>query len=414
LLYRKMIKTGDELSILGFGCMRLPQKRGKPGRGRIDEPRATKQIHQAIEQGINYIDTAMPYHRGTCEPFLARALADGFRRKIKLATKLSPWLVEGREDMDHLLNLQLQRLNTDYIDYYLVHGLASQSWKKMRELGVREFLDQAQSDGCILNAGFSFHGDLETFRSIIDSYDWAFCQIQYNYLDQHFQAGTAGLKYAASKDLGVIIMEPLRGGNLANKVPPVVQAIWDEAETKHSPAEWALRWVWNHPEVSVVLSGMNEETHIQENIRIANAAHSASLTQTEMNIIERVVKNYRELMKVGCTGCRYCMPCPSGVDIPACFEFYNDLHIYGDVLRAKIFYLGRLAGIFGEASNASLCENCGKCEDACPQKLPIRDYLQDVAKEFEGRWLKPSVWFAKRIVALRKWAAFRTGRRSQI
>jgi predicted aldo/keto reductase-like oxidoreductase len=412
MLYRNMKKTGDELSILGFGCMRLPQKKGSPGSGKIDEQRATRQIHYAIEQGVNYFDTAMPYHMGASEPFLGRALANGYREKIKLATKLPPWSVKTRQDMDQLLKVQLENLRTEYIDYYLVHALGKGSWQKMKNLGVLEFLDAVRAAGRIINAGFSFHGDKDTFKEIVDAYDWEFCQIQYNFLDQQNQAGTEGLKYAAAKDMGVIIMEPLRGGNLAGKVPPAVQAVWDEADIRRSAAEWSLRWIWNHPEVTLVLSGMNEEAHIDENLRIASEVYSDSLTDKELALVERVEQTYRSLMKAGCTGCRYCMPCPAGVDIPTCFEVYNKLHMFGDAKSAKLLYLTRVGGAMGaQPAYASLCENCGQCEDLCPQQLPIQDLLEDVAEEFEKWWLKPAVWSVKQIFAVHRWLTLRRARR---
>jgi predicted aldo/keto reductase-like oxidoreductase len=328
MLYRKMKSSGDELSILGFGCMRLPQKKGSPGDGKIDGDRATAQIRMAIDEGVNYIDTAHPYHMGTCEPFLARALTEGYREKVKLATKLPHWLVTTRGDMDSILNSQLSRLKTDHIDYYLIHALDGSSWKKLEPLGVADFLDRAKSDGRITNAGFSFHGDNEAFINIVDAHDWDFCQIQYNFLDKKNQAGTKGLKYAGSKNLGVIVMEPLRGGLLARKPPSGVEDLWKEAEKVRTSAEWALRWIWNHPEVTVVLSGMNEEEHIRENLRVANEGYPNSLSENELDLISRVERKYRSLMRAGCTGCRYCMPCPSGVDIPTCFEAYiNRLEI---------------------------------------------------------------------------------------
>jgi len=412
MLYRRMKKSGDELSILGFGCMRLPQKKGSPGSGKIDEARATRQIHYAIEQGVNYFDTAMPYHMGASEPFLGRALANGYRDYIKLATKLPPWSVKARPDMDQLLKVQLENLKTDHIDYYLVHALVHSSWEKMKNLGVLEFLDAARADGRITNAGFSYHGDNATFKEIVDAYDWEFCQIQYNFLDQQNQAGTEGLKYAAAKDMGVIIMEPLRGGNLAGKVPPAVQAVWNDAEIKRSPVEWSLRWIWNHPEVSLVLSGMNQETHIDENLRIAGEAYPESLSDRELALVDRVEQTYRSLMKAGCTGCRYCMPCPAGVDIPTCFEVLNDSHMFGKSGSAKLSYLTRIGGAMGgESAYASLCENCGQCEDACPQHLPIQDLLKDVAEEFEKWWLKPAVWLVKRTFAAHRWITLRRARR---
>jgi predicted aldo/keto reductase-like oxidoreductase len=239
MLYRKIPKNGDELSALGFGCMRLSIKED----GTIDEKRATSQLHYAIDHGINYIDTAWMYHRGQSEPFLGRALADGYREKVKLATKLPSWIVESREDMDNLLNAQLEKLQTDYVDYYLLQGLVGETWDKLEAFGVIDFLDKAKSDGRIINAGFSFHGPTDDFKRIVDAYPWIFCQIQYNFMDEKNQAGTEGLEYAASKDLGIIVMEPLRGGNLTNRVPPEVKEIWNEASVKRTPAEWALRWV---------------------------------------------------------------------------------------------------------------------------------------------------------------------------
>ncbi|MCP4578139.1 MAG: aldo/keto reductase [Deltaproteobacteria bacterium] len=408
MLYRTVEKTGDRLSILGFGCMRLPQKRGQPGSGKIDDNRAQKQIRYAIDRGVNYIDTAMPYHAGGSEPFLGRALRDGYREKVKLATKLPPWSVKSREDMDQLLRAQKEHLNTDHIDYYLLHALERGSWEKMKNLGALEFLEQAKADGRIGNAGFSFHGDLEVFKEIVDAYDWTFCQIQYNYLDEQNQAGTEGLRYAAEKQLAVIVMEPLRGGNLARPAPPKIQALWDRAETGRTPVEWALRWVWNHPEVTVVLSGMNEDAHIEENLSLADEAYPDSLTGEELRLVKSVEETYRELSKAGCTGCRYCMPCPSGVDIPMCFEIYNRKHLFNDAKGANIFYLTRVAGAMGEApSLASLCEHCGKCEKACPQHLPIQELLEDVSKDFEGWTLKLLVWATRKFFGFQRWSNVR-------
>jgi len=406
MLYRKMQKTGDELSILGFGCMRLPQKNGKNNNGRIDEERATKQIRYAIDNGVNYLDTAMPYHMGASEPFLGRALADGYRERVKLATKLPPWSVKTSQDMDPMLKVQLSKLKTDHIDYYLLHGLDGNGWKIAKEFGLLEFLGKAKADGRIINAGFSFHGDRDLFKEIIDAYDWEFCQIQYNFLDEQNQAGTEGLKYAGEKEIGVIVMEPLRGGNLAKKIPQAVQDVWDQAEIKRTPAEWSLRWVWNHPEVTVVLSGMNEEKHIEENIRIAGEAYPDSLSQEELDLVSRVRDTYQELMKVGCTGCRYCMPCPSGVNIPACFELYNNANMFGEKFQAKLGYALNLRG-----SYASQCKDCGKCEKACPQHLPIPKLLKDVSREFEGFFLKPTIWLVKGFMGGQRRSSLRKARR---
>lgn len=390
-----MPKNGDELSILGFGCMRLPMKED----GSIDEDRATRQVRYAIDHGVNYVDTAWPYHMEQSEPFLGRALADGYREKVKLATKLPSWLIKSREDMDKFLDAQLKKLNIDHIDYYLIHALVGDLWDYIEKLGIADFLDKARADGRIINAGFSFHGSGDEFKRIVDAYDWDFCQIQYNFLDEKNQAGTEGLEYAASKGLGVIIMEPLRGGYLANPVPPAVQEIWDEASTKRTAAEWALLWVWNHPEVTVVLSGMNEETHIEENLAVADKAYPNSLTEAEIQLVKKVERKYRELMKAGCTGCRYCMPCPEGVNIPLCFETYNTLYMSGNADETKFMYAARLGGVLsgGEPEFASLCVQCGECLEKCPQHLDIPTILESVVEELEGSDLEERVAIAKQI-----------------
>jgi uncharacterized protein len=395
MLYRKMPKNGDELSILGFGCMRLPLKEN----GEIDEERAQKQVRYAIDHGVNYFDTAWPYHTGKSEPFLGRALADGYRGKVKVATKLPAWLAESREDMDKFLNAQLEKLNTDHIDYYLIHGLAGSLWDKVEKIGAADFLDKAKDDGRIVNAGFSFHGTGEDFKRIVDGYDWDFCQIQYNFMDEKNQAGTEGLEYAASRGLGVIVMEPLLGGNLARMVPPAIEEIWNEAKEKRTPSEWALRWVWNHPEVTVALSGMNEETHIEENLAIADKAYPKSLTEAELQLVKKVEQKYRELIKVGCTGCRYCMPCPEGVDIPACLEAYNDLHLFdnadGTKFRYAILFSGTLSD--GKTGFASQCIRCGQCMEKCPQNLKIPELLEAVVEELEGPDLQQRLAMIKKV-----------------
>ncbi len=377
--FRKVPKNGDQLSALGFGAMRLATRRGS-----IDEERATRQIRDAIDSGINYIDTAAPYHGGESERFLGRALSDGYREKVKLATKLPPWSVKTHEDMDRILDIQLKKLETDHIDYYLLHSLEFSHWKRLLELGVLEFLDSAKAAGKIINAGFSFHGDRRTFMEIIDSYDWVFCQIQYNFLDELNQAGTEGLRYAASKNIAVMVMEPLRGGMLAGKLPKEVGQIYSHAKTKRSAAEWALRWVWNHPEVTVVLSGMNNEDHIAENLKTCEDALPGSMTTDELVMIEKVTATYKRLMKVGCTACGYCMPCPFGVNIPQCFFLYNDYHMGGNRLMARGFYGLGLMGSMGKRTDASLCRNCGKCVKACPQKIRIPEELKNVRSTLGG------------------------------
>jgi len=376
--YRTVPKNGDKLSALGFGAMRLPTKRMH-----IDEERAMRQIRGAIDKGVNYVDTAVPYHGGESERFLGRVLQDGYREKVKLATKLPPPSVKTREDMDRILDIQLKKLKTDHIDYYLLHGLNDGQWKKLLDLGVLGFLDAAKAAGKIRNAGFSFHGDRRTFKEIIDAYDWVFCQIQYNFLDETNQAGTEGLRYAASKNIAVMVMEPLRGGMLAGNLPAEVRQIYERSPVKRSAAAWALRWVWNHPEVTVVLSGMNDEKHIDENIETCQTAFPDSLSEGELATIAEVAASYRSRIRVGCTGCAYCMPCPSGVNIPMCFSQYNDYHM-GNSLMARGFYGMMLMGGMGTKADASLCIACGKCAKACPQHIAIPAELVKVNRTLGG------------------------------
>jgi uncharacterized protein len=379
MLRRKMPKSGDELSILGFGCMRLPQKDG-----RIDEERATRQLRRAIDGGVNYVDTAWTYHSGESEPFVGRALKDGYRERVRLATKLPSWLVKRPEDMETFLDAQLRRLDTGRIDYYLVHGLSGVSWERLKGYGVIDFLQRAREAGKIGAAGFSFHATLPELKKIVDEHDWDFCQLQFNFLDTQHQAGVEGLRYAASKGLGVVVMQPLRGGTLAS-APPAIEEIWKEAPTARTPAEWALGWVWNHPEVTTVLSGMNTEAQVEENLALAARAHAGSLTDAEAALIERAGKRYRELMKVGCTGCGYCLPCPMGVAIAGCFDVYNQMHLYGNVGLAKFIYVLSAGGaISGKRAYASQCEQCGDCVPKCPQGLEIPELLVKVAEELEG------------------------------
>jgi predicted aldo/keto reductase-like oxidoreductase len=379
--YRKVSKNGDKLSVLGFGCMRLPATDRK-----IDEARAIAQIRYAIDHGVNYLDTAWPYHAGESETLLGKALQGGYRERVKVATKLPSWMIKSRADMDRYLAAQLEKLGTDHIDYYLLHALDGTSWDRLARLGAAEFLDKARADGRITNPGFSFHGLVGDFKRIVDAYPWVVCQIQYNYLDENYQAGTEGLQYAAAKGLGVIVMEPLRGGSLARVAPPAVEAIWKEAKVRRTPLEWALRWVWNRPEVTVLLSGMNEEAHIEQNLAIADTAHGNALSDEELRLVERVGRKYRDLMKVGCTGCGYCMPCASGVQIPSCFEEYNKMHMFGAAQEVKFIYAVRLSGILGDgqAGYASQCIRCGDCLEKCPQQIAIPDVLAQVAAELEG------------------------------
>lgn len=373
--YKKMNKTGDELSVLGFGCMRFPTDPN----GHIDETRSIKMVRSAIDNGVNYIDTAYPYHDGESEPFLAKALSDGYREKIFLATKLPSWLITSRADMDKYFNEQLERLQTDYIDYYLIHTLNKTFWSNLLENGLFDFMKELKLSGKVRHIGFSFHDDILLFKEIVDAYDWDFCQIQYNYVNEQYQAGTEGLRYAAEKGLGTIIMEPLLGGKLAEGVPDDIMAIWNESSQKKSPAEWALKWIWNHPEVNVVLSGMSTEKHVQDNIKAAAASDYNAFSKEDMTLLNKVKAVYKERLKIPCTACRYCMPCPNGVDIPGCFSYLNEYYMYNNLSKTKEDYGFHIP----DNAKASNCIECGACESHCPQNIPIMKALKTVVDILE-------------------------------
>jgi len=378
--YRTLGKTGEKVSILGFGCMRFPLIGGEASR--IDEDTAGRMLRRAIDRGVNYLDTAWPYHGtglqspGESEPFLGRFLQDGYREKVKLATKLPCWVVESREDMDRILSDQLERLQTGYIDFYLLHSLNRGTWERMKELGVFDFLDAALADGRIGHAGFSFHDEAPLFREIVDAYDWSFCQIQYNYLDTEYQAGRAGLEYASSRGLGIVIMEPLRGGNLISGLPEAAETLLDGAGRKRSRAEWALRWLWNHPGTGVVLSGMSAMDQVEENVSLAETEPSEALDPAEMVLLDRVKTLYDGTVRVGCTGCAYCMPCPAGVNIPKVFTNYNNYFLFdndGNRGGARFQY----GFLLTDREKGSSCTECGLCEKHCPQNLSIREHLKE-------------------------------------
>jgi predicted aldo/keto reductase-like oxidoreductase len=391
---REIEKNGDEISALGFGAMRLPTKTG-----RIDKESAKKLIYDSIDNGINFIDTAYPYHGGASESFLGEILQGEYREKVKLCTKMPSWFIKKYEDMEKYLEIQLEKLQTDYIDYYLIHSLGKGSFEKLKEIGVFEFLEDAKAKGKIKNIGFSFHDNVNSFKEIVDAYDWDACLIQYNYLDEQTQAGTEGLKYAHSKGIAVFIMEPLKGGLLAGKVPEKTLKIWDKSPVKRSPADWALRWVLDHPEVTCVISGMGDEEQIKENIKVANEALPNSLTEDELELYDDVKEVYEDLMAVDCTGCGYCMPCPKGVDIPRCFEIYNHKYMFNEGFRASFLYLGQLGGVMGgDETHAGLCTDCGKCVKACPQKIDIPERLGDVSKEIGGRGFKYKLKIGKAVL----------------
>jgi len=376
--YRTFGRLGWKPSALGFGAMRLPTIDGDPGR--IDEPEAARMVRFAIDQGVNYVDTAYPYHQGTSEPFLGQALLDGYRERIRLATKLPAWKVEGEGDFDRYLDEQLERLRTEHIDFYLLHGLNAGSWAKIRDFGVLRWAEGALADGRIGHLGFSFHDKYEVFKQIVDaSESWTFCQIQYNLMDVDYQAGTRGLEYAASRGLAVVVMEPLRGGLLARNVPPAVEKMWDSAPRKRSPADWALQWVWNHPEVSVVLSGMSTMEQVKQNVASADESGPGTLLDEELELVARVREKYRELGRIPCTDCQYCLPCPNGVNIPRVFEIYNDAKIYGDEQSARSSYAW-----LDEEQRANLCLECEECLEKCPQQIEIPDWLSKAHELLRG------------------------------
>jgi len=348
---------------------------------KIDEAETSRMIAYAVEHGVNYLDTAWPYHREQSEPFVGKFLQENnLRDKIYLATKLPQWYVESREDCDKYLDKQLEKLRTDHIDFYLVHSLGKQSWEKLLGLGIREFLDTIKKDGRALHVGFSFHDDQENYFPIVDGYDWEFTQVMVNYMDEDFQAGTKGLEYAASKGLDVIAMEPLRGGKLTKKIPPSIRKMLDESGINRTPAEVALRWVWNKPEVSTVLSGMTTMEHVVENVRIAETALPGSITCEEIDIIEQIKKLYRERTEIDCTDCRYCLPCPHNVAIPQIFSAYNDYHIYGDEKMSRLSY----QMFVDDENKADKCEECRECEEKCPQNLEIVENLKKAHEALMG------------------------------
>ena len=380
--YRKLGKTNLDVSVLGFGAMRLPMS-GSPGglasfdpNIPIDEVEAMKIINHALEQGVNYFDTAYGYHAGKSETFLGKALKQQ-RTKVMIATKLPLWNVEKTEDLEKIFNEQLARLDTDYLDFYLVHGLAAATWAKAKELGVLKLLDGLRASGQIRYAGFSFHDDLKTFKGIIDAYDWDMCQIQYNFYDQSYQAGKEGLAYAASRDIGVVVMEPLRGGKLVDKIPPEIQALWDSAPIRRNPVEWAMRWVWNHEQVSTALTGASTLAQLQDHTRIIKDAEADSLTAEELSLFDRVQAAYRKMLKVDCTGCGYCMPCLNGVDIPRNFQLYNDTFLFKDPEFNVFFYNHFLT----PEQRASGCLDCLLCMEKCPQKINIPEELKTVHQQ---------------------------------
>ena len=375
--YRINIKNGQKLSALGYGCMRFTRKGGA-----IDQEKANRELKRALDLGVNYFDTAYIYPGN--EVALGRFIHEyGCREAMYIATKLPQYRVKKREDFDTFFDEELKRLETDYVDYYLMHMMNdAESFRRLCDQGLKEWVAAKKASGQIRNIGFSFHGGTLQLKALVDAWDWDFCQIQFNYLDEHSQAGVEGLEYAHSKGLPVIIMEPLRGGKLTVGLPKAARRVFEQATPARTPADWGLRWVWNHPEVTVVLSGMNDLDHVEENCRIASESLPGSLSPEELKLYDRVRAAIAKGVRVGCTGCGYCQPCPKGVDIPMCFSAYNTS--FSDNLFTGMKEYMMCTTLRRVRSNAGLCVKCGKCEQHCPQHIQIRDELAKVRRRLEN------------------------------
>ncbi len=386
MIYKKFGKTDFDVSLLGLGTMRLPLENPDShffmgeGAGNIDEKKAISLIQHAIDCGINYIDTAAPYHRGNSEIVVGKALKNGYREKTKIATKLPIWEVEKIEDVETLLDTQLKKLQTDCIDFYLLHALGESLWEATKKFKMIEILEKARKKGKIKYLGFSFHDQIGLFKEIIDSYDWDFCQILLNYMDIEFQAGLEGMKYAADRNIPVIVMEPLRGGQIVGKIPGDVSKIWNRAKQKRTPVDWAFKWLANRPEVNLILSGMGNIKEINENVQIFSEPDLNILSDQEKLLYEEVRNIYKSKDLIQCTECKYCLPCPENVCIPNLLSLFNNFNIYGDLKQAKQVY-----SILKEQNvDASKCNACGDCEKKCPQNIDIINILKKIEKKFNN------------------------------
>ena len=388
--YRKD-RAGNDLSVLGFGCMRFTKKGNT-----IDLDKAESEIMAAYRAGVNYYDTAYIYSGS--EVLLGTILKrNGIREKVNIATKLPQYMVNSLKGVEKTFNEELERLQTDYIDYYLMHMLTDiAQWNRLKDMGILEWIAEKKKAGAIRYIGFSYHGNSENFLKILEDYDWDFCQIQYNYLDETTQAGVTGLKAAAEKGIPVIIMEPLRGGKLVNLLPPEAKKLMQENERGWSPAAWAFRWLYNQPEVTVVLSGMNSLEMVAENVETADTARAGELREQDLALIEKVREQIRKGEKVGCTGCRYCMPCPKGVDIPGIFRCYNAMATDGK--HDARFQFAQTVGMTRQPAFATQCVGCGKCESHCPQFIPIREKLKEADRALRPLPYKVGINVARRFM----------------
>lgn len=377
--YRTIPKNGDEISSLGFGAMRLPLKNGK-----IDRDKASKLIYYAIDNGVNFIDTAYLY--GDSESFLGEILKGEYRDKVKISTKLPAINVRKYEDMEKLLSEQLKRLQRDSIDYYFIHAVDLKAINRLLKRDLIKFLNKAKSEGKIRYVGFSYHGPKEEFPLLVDGYDWDMVMVQYNYFDENVQASMEGIEYAASKGMGIFVMEPLKGGILAGKMPREAEEVFKNANPDKSNAEWAFQWVLNNRNITCVLSGMNTFKQLDENLSVADSTTPLSMSFEEMETVELVKRVMRNSLKINCSTCGYCMPCPQGVNIPECLKIYNEKYLFGHkglLNDSMMDYYQYVGGIMGSSGNAGKCNGCGKCLRKCPQKLDIIEELKKVKREFE-------------------------------
>jgi predicted aldo/keto reductase-like oxidoreductase len=382
MIYRPFGKLDWKTSALGFGCMRLPTLDGKPQSPNIDRDQTIRMIRLAVDRGVNYVDTAYPYHGGQSEVVTGLALRDGYRDRVKLATKAPVWQIEKPSDFDRYLNEQLGRLGTDRVDFYLLHALGTARWRNIvLKHGLLERAEAAVKDGRVGHIGFSFHDSFDAFREVLEGYDgWEMCQIQYNYMDTENQAGTRGLELAASKGLAVVVMEPLLGGRLAAP-PEAVADILRAAGSGRRPAEWALDWVWNDPRVANLLSGMSSLRQVEENLASAERSRTGALTEAELEAVGRARTAFAERTPIPCTRCGYCLPCPNGVDIPTNFRLLNECVVYDDPAIPRATY----ARFVPEAERASACTGCRECEAKCPQDILISECMPEVDAVLGGR-----------------------------